>query len=209
VDGVRPGTAFRRVPGRLLLGGGGEEGRDPGAVAPGAVRRGELADVTAPTPWSTTDLCDDHPEAQVCEPVFQVLGGAAVFSGPITTLKVFEDDTSVREAVGRLGEGRVLVVDGGGSLRVSLFGGPLAVAAAGNGWAGVVVYGAVRDVAELEAQPIGVRALGVVPRRSERGLHSSVGGRTVVFAGVVFRAGEWLCADRDGVIVLPVEPTTT
>jgi regulator of ribonuclease activity A len=100
----------------------------------------------------------------------------------------------------------VLVVDGGGSLRCSLFGGGLAVAAARNGWAGVVVFGCVRDVAELETQPIGVRALAVVPRKSERGLHSSVGGRTVVFAGVVFRAGEWLCADRDGVIVLPAEP---
>jgi regulator of ribonuclease activity A len=169
----------------------------------------ELTDVTGPRPWSTTDLCDDHPEAQVCEPVFRTLGGAATFSGPVATVKVFEDDTAVREAVGQPGEGRVLVVDGGGSLRCSLFGGDLAVAAAENGWAGVVVYGAVRNVAELEAQPIGVRALALVPRRSERGLHSSVGGRTVVFAGVVFRDGEWLCADRDGVIVLPAEPVTT
>jgi regulator of ribonuclease activity A len=163
--------------------------------------------VSASTPWSTTDLCDDHPEAQVCEPVFQALGGATAFSGPIATLKVFEDNTAVREAVGRPGEGRVLVVDGGGSLRCSLFDGNLAVAAAQNGWAGVVVYGGVRNVAELEAQPIGVRALALVPRTSERGLHSSVEGRTVVFAGVVFRAGEWLCADRDGVIVLPEQPS--
>jgi regulator of ribonuclease activity A len=162
--------------------------------------------MSSSTTWSTTDLCDEHPEAQVCEPVFQVYGGPPAFAGPIATLKVFEDDTSVREAVGQPGEGRVLVVDGGGSLRCSLFGGNLAVAAAGNGWAGVVVFGCVRDVAELETQPIGVRALAVVPRKSERGLHSSVGGRTVVFAGVVFRAEEWLCADRDGVIVLPAEP---
>ena len=162
--------------------------------------------MTAPTPWSTTDLCDEHPEAQVCAPVFLVLGGAPAFSGRITTLKVFEDNTSVREAVNRPGEGRVLVVDGGGSLRCSLFGGNLAVAAAQNGWAGVVVSGAVRDVAELEAQPIGVRALALVPRKSERGLHSSVADRRVEFAGVVFRPGEWLCADRDGVVVLPAEP---
>ena len=162
--------------------------------------------MTAPTPWSTTDLCDAHPEAQVCAPVFLVLGGAPAFSGPIATLKVFEDNSSVREAVNAPGEGRVLVVDGGGSLRCSLFGGNLAVAAAQNGWAGVVVSGAVRDVAELEAQPIGVRALAVFPRKSERGLHSSVADRPVEFAGVVFRPGEWLCADRDGVIVLPAEP---
>ncbi|GAB4081090.1 ribonuclease E activity regulator RraA [Modestobacter muralis] len=162
--------------------------------------------MTAPTPWSTTDLCDEHSEAQVCAPVFLVLGGTPAFSGPITTLKVFEDNTSVREAVSTPGEGRVLVVDGGGSLRCSLFGGNLAVAAAQNGWAGVVVSGAVRDLAELEAQPIGVRALAAVPRKSERGLHSSVADRPVEFAGVVFRPGEWLCADRDGVVVLPAEP---
>ena len=161
--------------------------------------------MTTPT-WSTTDLCDEHPEAQVCEPVFGVYGGVTSFAGPIATLKVFEDNSAVREAVGQPGEGRVLVVDGGGSRRVSLFGGNLAVAAAENGWAGVVVHGCVRDVAELEAQPVGVRALGLVPRRSERGLHSSAADRPVTFAGVVFRPGEWLCADRDGVVVLPGEP---
>jgi regulator of ribonuclease activity A len=193
----------------LLLGNGGEEGRDLDAArscGSDAVRRGELTDVTRPTRWSTTDLCDDHPEAQVCEPVFRSYGGTSAFSGPIVTLKVFEDDTSVREAVGGPGEGQVLVVDGGGSLRCSLLGRDLAVAATENGWAGVVVFGCVRHVAELEALPIGVRALAAVPRTSERGTHPSVGGRTVVFAEVVFRAGEWLCADRDGIIVLPAEP---
>jgi regulator of ribonuclease activity A len=155
---------------------------------------------------ATTDLCDAHPEAQVCEPVFQAYGGRAAFYGPITTLKVFEDNTLVREIVGTPGEGRVLVVDGGGSLRCSLFGGNLAVAAARNDWAGVVVSGCVRDVDELAAQPIGVRALGAFPRKSERGLHSGQAGIPVLFAGVVFREGEWLCADRDGVVVLPQPP---
>ena len=155
---------------------------------------------------ATTDLCDAHPEAQVCEPLFQAYGGRAAFYGPITTLKVFEDNTLVREIVGTPGEGRVLVVDGGGSLRCSLFGGNLAVAAARNDWAGVVVSGCVRDVDELAAQPIGVRALGAFPRKSERGLHSGQAGIPVLFAGVVFREGEWLCADRDGVVVLPAPP---
>ncbi|MCW2533542.1 MAG: regulator of ribonuclease [Blastococcus sp.] len=155
---------------------------------------------------ATTDLCDEHPEAQVCEPVFQAFGGRAAFSGPIATLKVFEDNTMVREAVNGPGEGRVLVVDGGGSLRCSLFGGNLAVAAASNGWAGVVVNGCVRDLGELAAQSIGVRALAVFPRKSERGLHSGQAGLPVIFAGVVFREGEWLCADQDGVVVLPEEP---
>ncbi len=162
--------------------------------------------MTDAVPPSTTDLSDEHPEAQNCEPVIQAFGGRNAFSGPNTTLKVFEDNTLVREAVGRPGEGRVLVVDGGGSLRCSLFGGNLAVAAASNGWAGVVVHGCVRDVDELAAQPIGVRALAAFPRKSERGLHSGQAGLPVLFAGVVFREGEWLCADRDGVLVLPEAP---
>jgi regulator of ribonuclease activity A len=160
--------------------------------------------VTSP---ATTDLCDAHPEIQVCEPVFQIFGGSPAFCGPITTLKVFEDNSLVRDAVGQPGEGRVLVVDGGASLRCSMFGGNLAVAAATNGWAGVVINGCVRDVEELAAQPIGVRALAVFPRKSERGLHSGQAGIPVLFAGVVFREGEWLCADADGVVVLPEAPT--
>jgi regulator of ribonuclease activity A len=155
---------------------------------------------------ATTDLSDQHPEAQVCQPVFHAYGGRTTFAGPIATLKVFEDNSLVRDAVEQPGEGRVLVVDGGGSLRCALFGGNLAVLAAENGWAGVVVNGAVRDVDELDAQPIGVRALAAMPRRSEKGMHSGQVGLPVLFAGVVFREGEWLCADRDGVLVLPSPP---
>jgi regulator of ribonuclease activity A len=155
---------------------------------------------------ATTDLSDAHPEAQVCEPVFRSYGGRAAFSGPIATLKVFEDNSLVRDAVEQPGEGRVLVVDGGGSLRCALVGGNLAVLAAENGWAGVVVNGAVRDVEEIDAQPVGIRALAAMPRRSQKGMHSGQVGLPVVFAGVVFRAGEWLCADRDGVVVLPSAP---
>ncbi|HEX2072305.1 MAG TPA: ribonuclease E activity regulator RraA [Geodermatophilus sp.] len=158
---------------------------------------------------ATTDLCDEHPEAQVCEPIFQSFGGRPAFSGPIATLKVFEDNSLVRETVGLPGEGRVLVVDGGGSRRCSLFGGNLAVAAATNGWAGVVVFGCVRDVDELAAQPIGIRALAAFPRKSERGLHSGQLGVPVTFAGVVFRTGEWLSADRDGIVVLPEAPAVS
>jgi regulator of ribonuclease activity A len=159
-----------------------------------------------PSPWPTADLCDENPHAQVCQPVFRVYGGVPAFSGPISTLKVFEDNTLLREAVGTPGEGRVLVVDGGGSLRAALFGGNLAESAARNGWAGVVVYGCVRDVEEMAAQPIGVRALATFPRRAERGLHSGRAQQPVEFAGVVFREGEWLCADVDGIVVLPAAP---
>jgi regulator of ribonuclease activity A len=160
--------------------------------------------VTTP---ATTDVCDEHPDAQVCEPVLQAYGGSKAFSGPITTLKVFEDNTLIKQAVESPGEGRVLVVDGGGSMRCGLVGGNLAVSAATNGWAGIVVYGCIRDADELAEQPVGIRALAAFPRKSERGLHTGQAGRTVVFAGVVFREGEWLCADSDGVVVLPEAPT--
>ena len=156
--------------------------------------------------FTTTDLSDAHPEAQVCDPVFQGYGGRSSFSGPITTLKVFEDNSMIREIVQTPGEGRVLVVDGGGSLRCGLFGGNLAVAAAKNGWSGVVINGCARDADEIDAEAIGVRALALHPRRSERGLHSGQAGIPVHFAGVLFREGEWLLADRDGVLVLPTAP---
>ncbi|RZU32393.1 ribonuclease E activity regulator RraA [Blastococcus saxobsidens] len=156
---------------------------------------------------ATTDISDAHPEAQVCDPVFQVFGGRVSFSGPIATLKVFEDNTLVKQAVETPGEGRVLVVDGGGSTRCGLVGGNLAVSAATNGWAGLVVHGCIRDADELGRQPLGVRALAAMPRKSQRGLHSGQAGIPVVFAGVVFREGAWLCADRDGIVVLPEAPS--
>lgn len=162
---------------------------------------------SSPSP-ATTDVSDANPEAQVCDPLFQSFGGRTAFSGPIATLKVFEDNSLVRAAVEQPGEGRVLVVDGGGSLRCALVGGNLAVLAAENGWAGVVVNGAVRDVDEIDTQPIGVRALAAHPRRSEKGMHSGQIGIPVIFAGVVFREGEWVCADRDGIVVLPQAPAS-
>ena len=159
--------------------------------------------------YATTDLCDARPDIQVCDPVFQAFGGAPAFSGPIATLKVFEDNTLIKQALESPGNGRVLVVDGGGSKRCGLVGGNLAVSAATNGWAGIVVHGCIRDVDELAAQPIGVRALAAFPRKSERGLHSGQVGRPVVFAGVTFYEGAWLAADADGVVVLPEEPAAS
>jgi regulator of ribonuclease activity A len=97
----------------------------------------------------------------------------------------------------------VLVVDGGGNERCAFFGGTLAAVAAASGWAGVVVNGAVRDVEEMAAQPIGVRALAVFPRRGTRGGDPGQRGLTCRFAGVTIREGEWLVADRDGVVLLP------
>ncbi len=152
--------------------------------------------------WSTADLCDAHPHVQVAEPVFTDFGGRSRFGGPVATVRVFEDNVLVRQALSERGEGRVLVVDGGGSLAVALVGDRLAALGAGNGWAGIVVNGCVRDTAELQRIDVGVRALAACPRRSAK---AGVGtrGELVVFAGVTFRPGEWLYADADGIVVSP------
>ena len=150
---------------------------------------------------ATTDLSDAHPEAQVCEPVFSDFGGRRAFHGPIATLKVFEDNALVRSVLDAPGNGRVLVVDGGGSLRCALVGGLLGKLAADRGWAGVVVHGCVRDVGELAQCDVGVKALAAHPRKSEKGLHGGQADRPVRFAGVLFRPGGWLYADADGVLV--------
>lgn len=158
---------------------------------------------------ATTDLSDAHPEAQICEPVFSSFGGRRAFFGPIKTLKVFEDNALVRSTLETPGEGRVLVVDGGGSLRCALFGGNLGLLAVKNGWAGVVVNGLIRDSEEINAQSFGLKALGTHPRKSEKGLHSAHADRVVRFAGVDFHPGHWLYADPDGVLVSAVPIHTT
>lgn len=155
---------------------------------------------------STCDLCDthrhDHSGAfRVLPPVFHSYGGRATFQGPVSTVKCHEDNSRVKEAVEQPGEGRVLVVDGGGSLRHALVGGNLAAAAARNGWAGVVVDGAVRDVAELAAAAVGIRALAAMPLPTEKrgeGLREV----PVRLQGVPVRPGDWLVADDDGIVVL-------
>jgi regulator of ribonuclease activity A len=151
--------------------------------------------------YATTDLSDAHPEAQVCDPVFHDYGGKKVFYGPIKTLKIFEDNALVRSTLETPGEGRVLVVDAGGSARCAVVGGNLGQLATKNGWTGLVVYGYIRDSGEIGQQPVGVKALGLHPRKSVKGLHSAHADRTVTFAGVTFRPGAWLYADADGIVV--------
>ena len=157
---------------------------------------------------ATTDLCDAHPETQVCDPVFQTFGGERRFSGPITTLKVFEDNTLIQQAVESPGEGRVLVVDGGGSLRCGAGRRqPRRARPRTNGWAGIVVYGCVRDADELDAAADRRPRPGGLPAQERARACTPVRPAVpVVFAGVIFREGEWLCADRDGVVVLPEAP---
>jgi regulator of ribonuclease activity A len=151
--------------------------------------------------FATTDLSDAHPEAQVCEPMFADFGGRLAFHGAIKTLKVFEDNALVRATLETPGEGRVLVVDGGGSLRCALVGGMLGELGVKNGWAGIVVNGCVRDAEELAAQDVGVKAIATHPRKSEKGLHSAHADKVLVFGGVTFKPGAWLYADADGIVV--------
>lgn len=152
-------------------------------------------------PYATTDLSDAHPEAQVVEPIFGDFGGQMSFYGPIKTIKVFEDNALVRATLETPGEGRVLVVDGGGSMRCALVGGNLGQLAVDNQWAGIVVYGYIRDSEEISEQAVGVKALGTHPRKSEKGLHSAAQDKVVTFAGVTFKPGAWLYADADGIVV--------
>jgi regulator of ribonuclease activity A len=155
--------------------------------------------------FKTPDLCDAH-EAElgkslrVVAPMFQRYGGKASFSGQIVTLKLFEDNSLVREAFAENGQGKVLVIDGGGSLRCALVGDQLAILAAQNGWAGVVVYGCIRDSADIAGIDLGVRTLNTHPQKS---IKKGIGERNlpVTFGGVTFTPGQWLYADEDGVLV--------
>jgi regulator of ribonuclease activity A len=149
----------------------------------------------------TTDLCDEFgADVSVAEPLFRDWGGARSFAGPIETVRVFEDNALVRQMLEKPGQGRVLVVDGGGSLRTALVGGNLAALAHTNGWAGLVVHGCIRDAAEIAATPIGVKALSVIPRKSAKA-GAGESGVPVTFAGVTFFPGAHLFADRDGIVV--------
>ncbi len=153
--------------------------------------------------FTTADLCDEHPEATtVVEPIFRDFGRVTAFAGPIATVQVKEDNTSVRALLETPGNGRVLVVDGGGSLRCALVGDQLAKLAIDNGWAGIVVYGCIRDAATLAQMPLGVKALATLPRRSEKRSSGQV-GIPVTFAGVTFTRAMSLYADTDGIVVAP------
>lgn len=155
--------------------------------------------------FATCDLCDARKndasgDFRVLPPVFRDFGARTKFSGPVATVKCFEDNSLVKAAVDAPGEGRVLVVDGGGSLRRALLGGNLGKAAAKNGWAGVVIDGCVRDVAELAECEVGIRALASMPLPTEKRQEGQA-GVAVQIQGVSMRPGDWLYADADGIVV--------
>ena len=155
--------------------------------------------------FSTCDFCDAHksdPSGQfrVLAPLFKDFGGRLAFHGQVLTVKCYEDNSHVKLAVESAGHGRVLVVDGAGSLRCALLGGNLAAAAARNGWAGVVVDGCVRDLAEISVLPIGIRALALHPMPTLR-LDQGQTGVPVLIQGTMVQTGDWLYADADGMVV--------
>jgi regulator of ribonuclease activity A len=147
------------------------------------------------------ELCDHFEElVQVVEPMFGSFGGRGAFGGEIVTIKAFEDNSKVREQVALPGEGKVLVVDGGGSMRRAMLGDMLAEKAADNGWEGIVIYGCIRDVNAIADLDLGVQALGSHPLKTEkRGLGDV--NVPVTFGGVTFRPGDYVYGDNNGLLV--------
>ena len=151
--------------------------------------------------FKTADLCDDFSdELQIAEPGLKSYGGKKKFFGTIATLKLFEDNSLVREAVASDGHGKVLVIDGGASLRCALLGDLLAAKAVDNQWNGIIINGCIRDSADIDEMDIGVRAIATHPLKSvKKGIGESE--VPLSFSGVKFQPGEYVYVDEDGIIV--------
>jgi regulator of ribonuclease activity A len=153
--------------------------------------------------FATADLIDDYEDELVgCSTQFRSYGAVSRFSGPVETIRCLEDNALIRSMLATPGSGRVLVVDGGGSLRRALVGDMIAASAVSNSWAGVVINGAVRDLVALRGLDLGIKALGSNPRRSAK---ESVGETSVPvsFGEAEFRPGMWLYSDEDGIVLSP------
>jgi regulator of ribonuclease activity A len=154
-----------------------------------------------PYDFKTADLSDRYDTSvQVCDPIFRDFGGHVRFAGTLVTLKCFEDNSLVKSILAGPGHGRVLVVDAGGSMRCAMLGDLIAASAVEQGWAGVILYGCVRDSREIATMPLGIKALGTHPRKSLKrgeGQHDL----PVSFAGVRFAPGDRVYCDEDGILV--------
>lgn len=150
---------------------------------------------------TTPDLCDAYPDlVRVADPIFRSYGGRDFFGGQIVTVKCFEDNSKVKELLATPGKGKVLVVDGGGSLRRALLGDQLAQQAVSNGWEGILINGCLRDVQIIATLDFGVQALASHPMKTEkRGLGDV--DVPVTFAGITYTPGAWLYADANGVVL--------
>ncbi|AGZ51325.1 ribonuclease E activity regulator RraA [Mycobacterium kansasii] len=150
----------------------------------------------------TADLVDDiGPDVRSCDLQFRQFGGRAEFAGPISTVRCFQDNALLKSVLSQPGAGGVLVIDGAGSLHTALVGDVIAELARSNGWAGLVVHGAVRDSVTLRGIDIGIKALGTNPRKSTK---TGAGERDVdvTVGGVTFVPGEVLYSDDDGIVVV-------
>ena len=151
--------------------------------------------------FATPDICDQYPDiVSVVEPIFNSFGGRINFCGEIVTIKCFEDNSLVKENVAKPGKGKVMVVDGGGSLRRALMGDLVAADAVNNGWEGVIIYGCIRDVDPISEMDLGVKALDCIPVKTEK---KGIGDLNiaVTFGGVTFNPGEFVYADNNGIVV--------
>lgn len=153
----------------------------------------------------TADLVDDiGPDVRSCDTQFRQLGGRTEFAGPISTVRCFQDNALLKSVLSQPGHGGVLVIDGAGSLHTALVGDVIAELGRANGWAGLIVHGAVRDAATLRTLDIGIKALGTNPRKSTK---TGAGERDVPLeiGGITFRAGEIAYSDDDGIVVVAAE----
>ena len=153
----------------------------------------------------TCDLLDDHPTTQVMSPSidgksFKNFGGKCAFGGEVVTVKCFEDNSRVKELLATDGQAKVLVVDGGASMRCALMGDLIAESAVKHNWAGVVIYGCVRDVDALAQLDLGIQALAAIPQKSNR-QGAGETGLTLKFGGVVIAQGDYIYADNNGILV--------
>lgn len=149
----------------------------------------------------TPDLCDDNPDVvRVVEPMFNNYGGKKAFGGEIVTVKCHEDNSVVKKQASEPGRGKIMVVDGGGSLRCALLGDLIAEKAVENGWEGLIIYGCIRDVDAIGELELGVQALATIPIKSVRKDRGDL-NIEIKFGGVTFKPGEYVYADNNGVIV--------
>ena len=151
---------------------------------------------------TTCDISDKlHPEVQYLEPVYKIYGAKTSFSGRIVTVKCYEDNSLVEQALNDNGKESVLVIDAGGSMNCAMFGDKRAADAINNEWEGIIVHGLIRDSVAINGMELGIRALGVCPLKS---IKNGVGDSNLIvnFSGVTFIPGEYLYADEDGVIVV-------
>jgi regulator of ribonuclease activity A len=150
---------------------------------------------------STSDLCDAYPDlVRIVDPIFRNYGGKSSFGGEIVTIKCFEDNSRVKESAGTKGEGKVMVVDGGGALKKALLGDLIAETALKNGWEGFIIYGCIRDVEPIGAMKIGVKALNSIPLKTQR-KGEGENNVQITFGGVNFNPGEFVYCDETGIIV--------